>query len=132
MEPARLTMSAFWAMCQVTVCAVLVWVNWRAASGRLPRNPKTGLRTAATMSSDTAWVAGHRAALRFTPFYVLVLAATLAALVAVVLRSDTMGLAMVVGCGGLIAFVPVAIYSTIVANRAAKSAGRSPNDRPQL
>jgi len=125
-------MSAFWAVCQVIVCAVLISVNWRAANGRLPRNPRTGLRTAATISSDSAWVAGHRAALRLTPFYLLVLVVTLAALVGVVLVTDTMGLAMVVGCGGLLMFVPVAIYSTIVANRAAKSAGGSPDGRPQL
>ncbi len=132
MDIARLSMSAFWAVCQIIVCAVLISVNWRAANGRLPRNPSTGLRTAATISSDSAWVAGHRAALRLAPLYLLVLAVTLGSLIGVVLATETMGLAMVVGSGGLVMFVPVAIYSTIVANRAAKSVGGSSDGRPPL
>jgi hypothetical protein len=130
-ETARLVMSAFWALCQIAVCAVLLSVNWRAANGRLPRNPRTGLRTAATIRSDRAWIAGHRAALRKTPLLLLVLVATLVALLLVVLRTQTMAPAMLAGCGGLIAFVPVAIYSTVVANRAAKSVEDFPDDRKQ-
>jgi hypothetical protein len=33
-----------------------------AAAGRLPRNIVAGIRTPATMRSDEAWYAGHRAA----------------------------------------------------------------------
>jgi hypothetical protein len=84
-ETACLVMSAFWALCQIVATVVLVTVNRRAADGRIPRNPSTGLRTAATMRSDRAWVAGHRAALRLTPLYLLVLAGTLIALLVALL-----------------------------------------------
>jgi hypothetical protein len=50
---------------------VLIAVAWRAANGRLKRNQWTGIRTPSTMRSDQAWVAGHRAALRLTPRYVV-------------------------------------------------------------
>jgi hypothetical protein len=130
-ETARIVMSAFWALCQIAANVVLISVNRRAASGRLPRNPTTGLRTPAMISSDKAWVAGHRAALRLTPVNLVVLAATLIALLAVVLFTQAMGLAMIVGLGGLLAVVPLAIYSTVVANRAAKLAEEQPDERQQ-
>jgi hypothetical protein len=124
-------MSAFWALCQIVATVVLITVNRRAADGRLPRNPSTGLRTAATMRSDRAWVAGHRAALRLTPLYLLVLAATLIALAVTLLCTHAKSVAMTVGAGGLFAFVPLAIYSTVVADRTAKSAEEYPDDRQQ-
>ncbi len=37
-------------------------VGKRAADGRLGRNSVAGIRTRATMASDSAWPAGHRAA----------------------------------------------------------------------
>lgn len=37
-----------------------------AASGRLRRNLWAGLRTSRTLTSDEAWVAGHRSALPWT------------------------------------------------------------------
>jgi hypothetical protein len=130
-EAARLFMSAFWALCQIVVVVVLIAINWRAATGRLARNTSTGLRTPATMHSDRAWVAGHRAALRHTPLYLAVLAATLTALVVTVLSTRAVGIAIAVGAGGLIAFVPLAIYSTVVANRAAKRADAGPEEGQQ-
>ena len=130
METVGLYMSAFWALCQIAATVVLITVNRRAANGRLPRNPSAGLRTAATMRSDRAWVAGHRAALRLTPLCLLVLAGTLTALLVAAL-SASMGVAKGVGIGGLFAFVPLAIYSTVVANRAAKSADENPEGRQQ-
>jgi len=128
MEAVGLVMSAFWAVCQIVVVVVLITINRRAASGRLARNSSTGLRTPATMHSDRAWVAGHQAALRHTPLYLVVLAATLTALVVTVVTTRAVGLAIAVGVGGLIAFVPLAIYSTVVANRAAKLADAGPEE----
>lgn len=47
--------------------AVLVtWLTWRAANGFLARNSSAGIRTRITMSSESAWRIGHRAALRPT------------------------------------------------------------------
>ncbi len=40
---------------------LLVVVARRAAQGRIRRNPIAGIRTAATMASDEAWLAAHRA-----------------------------------------------------------------------
>jgi hypothetical protein len=128
-ETTRLVMAAFWALCQIAANAILITVNWRAANGRLPRNTSTGLRTAATIRSDKAWVAGHRAALGLMPLQLVVLAATLIALLVAVIGTPAMGVAMIVGIGGLLAVVPVAVYTTVVANRAAKSAEELPGDR---
>jgi uncharacterized membrane protein len=124
-------MSAFWALGQIVAIFVLIRVNRRAADGRLPRNPSTGLRTPATMRSDRAWVAGHRAALRLTPLYLFVLAGTLIALLVALLCTRALAVAMIVGIGGLLAIVPLAIYSTVVANSAAKSVEEGHDDRPQ-
>jgi hypothetical protein len=55
----------------LVLTVVLIAVAWRAANGRLKRNQWTGIRTPSTMRSDQAWVAGHRAALRLTPRYVV-------------------------------------------------------------
>ncbi|SEF01134.1 SdpI family protein [Ruania alba] len=40
---------------------LLVVLARRAAHGRIRRNPIAGIRTAATMASDEAWLAAHRA-----------------------------------------------------------------------
>lgn len=46
------------------VAAAAMWWTVRAASvGRLKLNSFSGIRTAATMASPAAWLAGHRAAL---------------------------------------------------------------------
>ena len=66
-EPERLVLPAIAAVSQIVITIVLITVSWRAANGRLRRNPWTGIRTPSTMRSDQAWVAGHRAALRLTP-----------------------------------------------------------------
>ncbi|MGJ7440518.1 SdpI family protein [Aquipuribacter sp. MA13-6] len=46
--------------------ALLLWMSQAAASGRLRRNPVAGIRVAATMASDEAWLVGHRRAKRPT------------------------------------------------------------------
>ncbi len=46
--------------------AVLVWVARAGASGRLRRNELVGIRTQASLASDEAWAAAHRAGARWT------------------------------------------------------------------
>lgn len=46
----------------ILVPVVVYLVVSAAATGRLPRNRWVGLRTTASLSSETAWRAGHRAA----------------------------------------------------------------------
>ncbi len=120
-EPERLVLPAISAVSQIFLTALLITVNWRAANGRLRRNPTTGIRTPSTMRSDAAWVAGHRAALRLTPLYLLVLVGMLTALLAAVLGAST-SVVNLVAIGGLFIFVPVALYTAFVAGKAAKSA----------
>ena len=82
------------------------------------------------MRSNQAGVAGHRAALRMTPLYLLTLAGTLAALFVAAL-STSISAVMLVGVGGLFSVVPLALYRAIVASKAAKSADGHPDDRHQ-
>lgn len=41
--------------------AAQIWLAWATASGRLGRNQVAGIRTPATLASDEAWIAAHRA-----------------------------------------------------------------------
>lgn len=73
------------------------------------------------MRSDQAWVAGHRAALRLTPLWVVTTVVSLVALWAGGLWASS-AVAMIIGAAGVLAFVPIALYSAVVAGRAAKRA----------
>ena len=42
--------------------AAVAYVGYLGLAGKLPRNHFAGIRTRATLASDEAWVAGHRAA----------------------------------------------------------------------
>lgn len=64
------------------VMLVILGVACGATVGRIPRNHFIGIRLRSTLASDTAWRAGHRAAVRPA---VISLALTLIADVAVVL-----------------------------------------------
>ncbi|MCB0998761.1 MAG: SdpI family protein [Acidimicrobiales bacterium] len=96
---------------------LLVGVGWAAATGRLRRNWFAGIRTTASMSSDEAWDACHRAGGR------LMAAGGVASVVCglpLLLRpSNGVGLTFVVV--GLVAVLVMTIWSGLVGNRAAKA-----------
>jgi hypothetical protein len=121
LEPERLALPVISAVGQIVITVVLIAVSWRAANGRLQRNPWGGIRTPSTMRSDQAWVAGHRAALRLAPLYVVVLAAMLIAMIVTVLYAST-PVVNIVAIGGFFVFIPLALYSAFVASKAAKLA----------
>jgi hypothetical protein len=89
-EPDLLYQSVFLAGVNIVLAVAIIAVNWWAASGRLQRNQWVGIRIPSTMRSDQAWVTGHRAALRLTPLYLLVLAGTLTALSLAVLSAEAL------------------------------------------
>jgi len=56
--------STIWILfaCLVGGGGIVAWVGWRSATGRLGRNWLVGIRIPATLESDEAWEAAHRAA----------------------------------------------------------------------
>ncbi len=117
-ESAVLT--SFMAVTFVFLTALLIAIDWAGANGHLRRNQFVGVRTPSTMRSDRAWIAGHRAALRLMPLHLL---AGIAVLAAVLFTRTVAGL-NVVGLSGAVVFVVVAVFTGIVAGRAAKACGR--------
>jgi hypothetical protein len=124
----RLFLAGFLAIAQIGLTATIIIVSWRAATGRLARNQTTGIRIPSTMRSDQAWVAGHRAALRLTPLYLLQLAFTLTLLTVTVLQGRPRGAVMAVGIGGTLLYLLIVIIAAFVAGRAAKAANGRADD----
>jgi hypothetical protein len=121
MEAERLVLATFIAITFAFLTALLIAIDWAAAKGRLRRNQFVGIRTPSTMRSDRAWVAGHHAALRLTPVH-LVTGVTL--LIGVFSARTLAGLNLVGVCGATV-FVAVALFTAVVAGRAAKAAEES-------
>jgi uncharacterized membrane protein len=117
MEGERVVLATFIAVTFVFLTALLIAIDWAAAKGRLRRNQFVGIRTPSTMRSDHAWMAGHRAALRLTPVHVLT---GISLLIGVFCARTVAGL-NVVGVTGAIVFVVVALFTAVVAGRAAKA-----------
>ena len=134
MDPVRVQ-ALFMAGCfGITLAAISVMMNvnwWRAARGRLARNPYLGVRTPSTLRSEQSWVAGNRAAVRLAPLYLLFNAATWAALVAVALRGWRL-VVIFAGSGGLVALIALSICTAVIASRAARAADDHTDDRSGL
>lgn len=118
MESERVVLASFIAVTFAFLTALLITIDWAAANGRLRRNQFIGIRTPSTMRSDRAWIAGHRAALRLMPLHLLT---GIAVLMAVFFTRTVPGL-NAVGISGAIVFVAVAVFTGIVASRAARAA----------
>ena len=96
---------------------VVAYIGRRGVAGTLRRNRLAGIRTRATMRSDAAWAAGHRAG-----GGLLVIAGVLMALAGLALLarpSNVVGMAITLGAGGVV--LVLALVSTVQANRAARA-----------
>lgn len=132
MEPDRteaLVLAGCWFLAPILTTILLVALASRAANGRLERNQWIGIRTPSTMRSDQAWVAGHRAALRLTPLFLLATVVMCVALFAAALYGPTTTLVRLVGFGVFVIVLALVFYSAFVASKAAKSAEGQRGDR---
>lgn len=106
------------AVITIVLAVVVTFVIWGAAAGRLSANGLVGIRTRATQSSESAWRAAHRAALRVAvPFGVIVSVGCAAALMGIVPGSGIEAFGLV--ALGFYALGLVA--SAVVAQRAARA-----------
>ncbi len=115
-----MVLADFIAVTFAFLTALIIAIDWAAARGRLRRNQFVGIRAPSTMRSDRAWIAGHRAALRLTPVH---LVTGVSLLIGVFSAQTVAGLNLVGVCGAIV-FVAVALFTAIVAGRAAKAAER--------
>ncbi|MCV6991790.1 SdpI family protein [Mycobacterium timonense] len=123
--------AAVFALFPVVITTVVVTVSRRAVDGRLLRNPTTGIRTRATVSSDRAWVVAHRTALRATPLLVAVTIIAWIVLFATAWTLPTIIAVMLAGVASAAAVMAVLIYIAYVANKAAKTVGDGSDGRPR-
>ena len=96
----------------LVVGAVLLLVGALAQRERLPRNPLVGIRIPATLRSDQAWRAGHRAA---APEMMIIGVGSLVA-GSLALSFPTVGLV------AIIALLGALVHNASVAHRAAEAA----------
>ena len=62
MEEMPLGVSIALGLSQLAAGLLIAWIAVRGWRGKLRRNRALGIRTTATLSSDEAWLRGHRAA----------------------------------------------------------------------
>ena len=75
--------------------------------------------------------AGHRAAARLTPLYLVITAVVCAAVVWAALYASSPGVVITVGLGGFAVLIVAVIYTSIIAGKAAKSADGGTGGRRQ-
>lgn len=105
----------------VLVAATCIWATRAGAKGELTRNGTVGLRTRHTQTSDSAWQAGHAAALPLMTQTVWVAVITIVLAVLVQLSFGGQW-GILVGLCGMAVEVIVLLVATRAANRAAKDA----------
>ena len=116
-----LLLAGYWAFLPILITVVLIVLASRAANGRLARNQWVGIRTPSTMRSDQAWKAGHAAALRMAPLFVIVTVVIIRVVRgrAVCVHDQVV---VFIGFGSLAVLLALLIYSALVASKAAKAA----------
>jgi hypothetical protein len=117
------------ALLLIVVDAVIILTTRRAASGRLARNQWVGIRSPSTMRSDAAWVAGHQAAQRLTPLYLLITVAACAGLGWAAVTGPTPAAVINTALGGFVALIAAVIFAAVLAGKAAKAVDNGSGQR---
>lgn len=107
-------MALLCALPPILMSAIILAQSARVTAGELRRNPYFGIRTPSTLRNDQAWLAAHRAALRHTPWYLLVTLATWSALAAAVVYSSRT-VVVLVGIAGFVATMTLSICTAVIA-----------------
>lgn len=101
--------------------ATVAFVGYLGLAGKLPRNHFAGVRTRATLASDEAWVAAHRAA---GPLLMLGGAAAVAVSLAVAPFAFAGVVPDNLAIGAVIASAAIVLAAALVSARSAVRAGR--------
>ena len=104
--------------------AVFLWLAWLMQNERLPRNGLVGMRTKATMASDAAWNASHRASAWSVALAGAIL---LIAGLWLLLARQSASADRTVVLGTCVAILVVIIAGGIHADRVAKGTSSSPS-----
>ncbi len=103
-----------------TVAALFGWLASSSRDGTLERNGFVGIRTRATMRSDAAWLAGHRAAAGTVGVAAWTCGAAAVVGAALLLLGSWAGVGVVIA--GYLAMFLLRIIATVRAGRAARAA----------
>lgn len=104
--------------------AVITWqIAQRTEAGTLGRNGMAGIRTKATLASDEAWIAGHKAAAPATRVASVISALTSVGFLATSGRGELTILVLIVGIALLLGAMAKAV---IFANQAARDTAVKP------
>lgn len=113
----------------ITLGVMIHYVKNQVASGSIQRNSAIGIRTKATMSSDSAWEAGHASASpMLTVTYLTAYAVgaiTLAISLALTLSDAENPVVIIVPLTGIGAVLALLTAAAIKANSAARAAGHT-------
>ncbi|WPW33234.1 SdpI family protein [Streptomyces atratus] len=113
----------------ITLGVMIHYVKNQVANGSIQRNSAIGIRTKATMSSDSAWQAGHASAapmltVTFLTAYA-VGAISLAIILALTLSGDKNPAVIIVPLAGIVVVLALLTTAALKANSAARAVGHS-------
>ena len=117
-----LVQAGYWSFVPILAAVLMAVLGRQAAKGKLARNSFVGIRTPSTTKSDAAWIAGHRAALRTVPLFVIAAVALTAALFGAALWASTIKIVIMLGFLSFGVVMALLIWAAIVASKAAKAA----------